>query len=390
MTTPSRKIHIGIRPGLALGFIAATLLSAAGCAGSAEADEGADKGEADRQRQAVIEPVATGAVSRWLGYVGDLEAEAEIRVFSAVPDRIISLHVAEGDRVTKGDVIATVRADMLAQGVRQALGGLDVARAGRDALADQVERLRRLSGSGAVSSSQLLAVESQFAGAEAQVRQLEALLGQAKQRKGDSVVRAPIAGVVGQTFLKVGDFAAPQIPVCTVVTMDRLRVALRVPEADLPSLAVGQPVELRVAVGDGTPIAAQVSRIGPVLDRVSRTASLEIDLHNADHELRPGLLVRARVLVEHREGVPLVQKSVLTVTSEQRGGVSLYRAVVSEGGVARERLVLIGLEEGEQVEVLEGLSPGEQLVVEGQHLLADGDPIFTAASRAQGSPADGG
>jgi membrane fusion protein (multidrug efflux system) len=274
--------------------------------------------------------------------------------------------------------------------VRQALGGLDAARAGRDALADQVERLRRLSGSGAVSSSQLLAVESQFNGSEAQVRQLEALLGQARQRKGDSVVRAPVAGVVGQTFLDVGDLAAPQIPICTVVAMDRLRVALRVPEADLPSLAVGQPVEVRIAAGDGTPINASVSRIGPVLERVSRTASLEIDLDNADHALRPGLLIRARVLVERREGVPLVLKSVLTVTAERRDGVSLYRAVVSEGGVARERLVRIGLEEGERVEVLEGLAPGELLVIEGQHLLADGDPITAAAPRALASPADGG
>lgn len=387
MTTMTRRDSPVVREGLALGAVAAALLLAAGCTKEAGAEDGKE-GEA-RTRRAVVEPVATGQVSRWLGYVGDLEAEAEIRVFSAVPDRIISLHVAEGDRVKKGDIIATVRADMLTQGVRQALGGLDAARAGRDALADQVERLRRLSGSGAVSSSQLLGVESQFAGAEAQVRQLEALLGQARQRKGDSVVRAPIAGVIGQTFLEVGDFAAPQIPVCTVVAMDRLRVALRVPEADLPHLAVGQPVELRVAVDDGPPLAATVSRIGPVLERVSRTASLEIDLDNADHALRPGLLVRARVLVESRDGVPLVQKSVLTVTAERRDGISLYRAVVSESGVARERLVRIGLEEGARVEVLEGLAPGDLLVVEGQHLLADGDPIAAPAPPAAVRPAGG-
>jgi len=365
--------------------VLAALLLFAGCAG----DAGARNDDA-QARLAVIEPVATGTVSRWLGYVGDLEAEAEIRVFSAVPDRLVSLQVAEGDHVKKGDVIAAVRAGMLSDGVRQALGGLDAARAGRDALQDQVQRLRQLSGSGAVSGSQLLAVESQLAGAEAQVRQLEALLGQARQRRGDSVVRAPIDGVIGQTFLKVGDFAAPQIPICTVVAMDRLRVTLRVPETDLPSLAVGQRVELRVAVADGEPILASISRIGPVLDRVSRTASLEIDLDNAEHALRPGLLVRARVLVERREGVPMVPKSALTVTAERRDRENLYRAVVSEGGVARERLVLLGIEEGDLVEVREGLAPDQQLVVEGQHLLADGDPILAAGSRTAESAAEGG
>lgn len=321
-------------------------------------------------------PVETGAVSRWLGYIGDIEGEAEVAVFSAIPDRILALNVREGDEVERGDVLAVIRADVLRQGVRQALGGVDAARAQRDAMADQVSRLEKLKGTGAVTSSQLLSAESQLAAAEARVRQLEAALGQARERKGDSRVRAPISGVVGQLLLEEGDMAAPQTPICTVVAMDRVRVRIDVPEPDLPRLEEGQLVEVGVAVGDGPPIRAEVSRVGPVLDRVSRTAALEIDIDNPDHELRPGMLARVRIQVERREGVVVVPKTALTVTSESENGNNLFRAVVVEDGRAAERLVSLGIEEDERVEVLEGLSAGERLVVSGQHLVADGDRVL--------------
>ncbi|MFO8072504.1 MAG: efflux RND transporter periplasmic adaptor subunit [Polyangia bacterium] len=325
-------------------------------------------------------PVETGTVSSWLGYIGDIEGEAEVAVFSAIPDRIIALNVLEGDEVERGDVLAVIHADVLRQGVRQALGGLDAARAQRDALADQVSRFEKLEGSGAVTSSQLISARSQLAAAEARVRQLEATLGQARERKGDSRVRAPISGVVGRVMLEEGDMAVPQTPICTVVAMDRVRVGVDVPEPDLPLLEEGQLAEVRVAVSDGPSIRAKVSRVGPVLDRVSRTAPLEIDIDNPDHELKPGMLARVRIQVERRENVVVVPKMALTVTSNTRDGENLFRAVVVEDGRAVERLVSLGIEEGERVEVLEGLSAGERLVVSGQHLVADGDQVLLGES----------
>jgi RND family efflux transporter MFP subunit len=347
---------------------------------TAAAAFGCDKpGEEEDKKDAplVVETLAveTSTITRWLGYVGDIEGDAEIRVFSPIPDRIVGLTVKEGDQVRAGQVLATVRSGVLRQGVKQAASGVDAARAQQAALEDQLARMRKLESSGAVTSSQLLAVESQFAAAEAQVRQFEAMLGQARQRRGDAVIKAPISGVVGQVFMKVGDMAVPQIPVCTVVDMDLVRVKVRVPENDLPLLAPGMPVELKVAVGNGDPIRGMVSRVSPVLDRLSRTATMEVDLVNKDHSLKPGMLARIRVQVEQRENVVVAPKSALTVTARRKGEHNLYRAVVVADGKAAERFAVLGLEEEDRVEVVEGLAVGDQLVVKGQHLLADGDPI---------------
>jgi len=335
---------------------------------------------ADDEEEAAALPVRTQAVQagtlfRRLGYTGDIEGQTEIRVFSPIPERIISLSAREGDRVRQGDVLAVVRSKSLAQGVKQAAGGLDAMRAQRDSLQDQADRMRKLADSGAVTASQLLAVEGQLAAAQAQVRQLEAALGQANQMKGDAIVRAPIDGVIGQVFVEVGDMAVPQVPVCTLVDMDRIKIKVRVPESDLPSIATGQPATFRLIAENDVVRSASISRVSPVLDRLSRTATLEIDFDNADHLLRPGMLARVEIEVERRADVVWVPNSALTVTAERRGEDQIYRAVVVEGGKAVERKVVLGLADGTRVQILDGLKLGDQVVVEGQHLLADGDPV---------------
>jgi len=322
-----------------------------------------------------VATVETGALTRHLGFIGDIEGQTEINVFSFVPDRLLAIDAKEGDRVKAGQTLATVRASSLGEGVKQVAAGLDAVRAQLTSLQDQQSRLKKLEGSGAVTSSQILAVDAQVAAAQAQGRQFEAMLGQARQRRGDAVITAPVAGVIGKVFVEVGDIAAPQIPICTIVDLDHVKIVVRVPEPDLPLLAVGQSVEVEIAAKPGEPVHGSVTRVGPVLDRLSRTASLEIDMENPDHALKPGMLARVRVEVERRDGVVWAPKDALTVTNEREGDRSLYRAVVIEGGKAVERLVLLGLEDGGRVEIIEGLKAGETLVVSGQHLVVDGDPV---------------
>jgi RND family efflux transporter MFP subunit len=356
-------------------------LCAAALAACASSKEAAVAQEPANVRATTVE---IGTLTRRLGFVGDIEGQTEVNVFSFVPDRLLAVDVTEGDRVKAGQTLAVVRASALGEGVKQAAAGVDAVRAQLDSLRDQQARLKKLEGSGAVTSSQILAVDAQVAAAEAQGRQFDAMLGQARQRRGDAVITAPVSGVVGKVFVEVGDIAAPQIPICTIVDLDRVKIVVRVPEPDLPLLAEGQAAEIEIAAYPEAPLLGAVSRVGPVLDRLSRTASLEIDMANPDHALKPGMLVRVRVEVERREGVVWAPKDALTVTNERKGDASLYRAVVVENGKAAERLVLLGLEDEGRIEVTEGLRAGETLVVRGQHLVVNGDPVAVE----KGAPLD--
>lgn len=348
--------------------------------GLAVVSAGCSDANSREKQEVVAHPVSVQRLERGelverIGYTGDVKGEMEIRVFSPIPDRIVQLPVKEGDRVKKDAILAVVRSEMLTQGVRQASGGLDAARAQLRATQDQMERLRALEGSGAVTSSQLLSVESQLAAAEAQVRQLEATLGQARQRRGDAVVRSPIEGIVATVNLEVGDLAAPQIPIAVVVKMDTVTLVVRAPETDLPQLRKGQPVVFWLTVDPEQKFRAAVSRISPVLDRMSRTALLEVDFPNEERQLKPGMLVHLEVEVEKKPDALWAPSDALTVTAQRRDGQTLHRAVVVKDGRAEERLVRVGMRDGHKVEILEGLTQGELIVTKGQHTLADGDHV---------------
>jgi hypothetical protein len=98
------------------------------------------------------------------------------------------------------------------------------------------------------------------------------------------------------------------------------------------------------------------------------------------------MLARVEIEVERREDVVWAPKNALTVTAERRGEDQVYRAVVVEGGKAAERRVTLGLADGTRTQILDGLKLGDQLVVEGQHLLADGDPVEVVPDAAPESP----
>lgn len=330
-----------------------------------------------------VETIERETISRVLTYSGDILGEVEVRVFSTIPERIIELNAEEGQQVESGDLLATIRADALGQGVRQALGGLASARAQVAGLRDTLNRQQRLASSGVVTQAQVDATRFQLQSAEAQVAQLEATVGSARSKRSDANVRSPINGIIGQVFVEEGDLATPQRPICTVVQMDRVEVTLQVPEQDLGMVHAGMVAEVRIASVPDRVFRAPVSQISPVVDRTSRTATLRIMLDNPDHVIRPGSLAEVQIEVERHDNAVVVDQYAL-VLDDRHGdeGHAQYRAYVMrpDGETVEERRVETGIFQGDRVEVTEGLAQGERLIVQGQHLLRDESRVRLAST----------
>jgi RND family efflux transporter MFP subunit len=374
---------------------AASMLLCTGCSQGSAAEEG----ETTTVNVSVAE-VAKRPISKVLTYSGDIVGEVEVKVYSTIPDRIVTLNAEEGQAVAAGQVLAVIRADTLGQGVQQAQGGLAAVRAQVAGLRDNLSRQERLLSSGVVTQAQVDATRFQLQAAEAQVAQLEATVGSAQTRRSDANVRAPISGIIGQVFVEEGDLAAPQIPICTIVRMDRVEVQINVPERELALVRPGLEAIVSVASLDRREFSAPVSEISPVVDRLSRTARLKIMLDNPDHAIRPGSLAEVRLEVERHDDAIVVPQYAL-VLDERQDETSQYRAYVlrADGRTVEERRVRVGFYDGNDVEVLEGLRAGERLVVNGQHLLRDGTSVEVraapgeardAAPEARAASADGG
>jgi membrane fusion protein (multidrug efflux system) len=220
-------------------------------------------------------------------------------------------------------------------------------------------------------------------------------------RIGYLEVRAPFDGVVVSRAVATGSFVrsadvAGAGPVGRLVSDERLRVVFDVPAQDALMLTAGSGAaeaddaprgnRVRIHLGSaGGTLEGRVSRIAGSLDRRSRTLRCEVDVSNGDRRLRPGMFVRVEVELELRSNVLSVPVRAL-IHERRRPHVFVVRE-----GHARLVDLHVGIDDGDWVEVIDGLARGEPVVVAGQDGLRDGakvDPRLAPSDAAGDAPAD--
>lgn len=365
------RIHSAV-PGLRYALlVAAGALVFVGC--KAEAPKAVEAG-ALITRTVSVAPVGLGTAVDEVEVVGELEGAQEIRIFAQVPETIRKLAVKEGDRVREGDLLVTVAGDVQSQAVLQSQAALEAAVANRDAVTDNLRRTRTLVEGGSGTASQLESLEAQSRASDAQVRQATAGMAQASAQQRRTILRSPIHGVVTGLTLREGDLAGAGQTLMTIVRDDALRVVLQVPERAFLKVRQGMPVRVSPLADPELVVEGKVTLRGPVVDRHSRTGRVEIDLANTEGVLLAGSAVRVRIEVERREGVVLVPVDavLLLPDTELTKKAEVY---VAQGSVAEYRSVTVGKRKGVQMEILEGLTEGESLIVRGAHMLKDKNPL---------------
>jgi RND family efflux transporter MFP subunit len=183
-------------------------------------------------------------------------------------------------------------------------------------------------------------------------------LALAEQMVRDSEVVAPFAGVVGAKRVSPGEFVQAGQAVVTLVRAHPLRFTAGVPESRADALRVGQRVEIQPGGRRAPPIVAQISRVSPTVMQSSRSILVEADVANDSLELQAGLFAEADLIVDPNARAISVPASAVT----QFAGVQ--KVWVITDGVAKQQTVRTGREENGRVEILEGLSVGNQLVLD--------------------------
>lgn len=352
------------------------LVSGALIASGCSKDEAAASATKDELivRTVSVAPVALGTAIDEVEVVGELEGAQEIRIFAQVPETIRKLAVKEGDRVKEGDLLVTVAGDVQSQSVLQSQAALEAAVANRDAVMDNLRRTRTLVEGGSGTASQLESLEAQARASDAQVRQATAGMALSSAQKQRTILRSPINGVVTGLTLREGDLAGAGQTLMTIVRDDALRVVLQVPERAFLRVRQGMPVRISPLADPDVVVEGKVTLRGPVVDRMTRAGRVEIDLANTEGKLLAGSAVKVRIEVDRREGVVMVpvDSVLLLPNTETTKKAEVY---VSNGKLAEHRLVTVGKRQGVEMEIVEGLTAGESLVVRGAHMLKDKNPI---------------
>jgi membrane fusion protein (multidrug efflux system) len=238
-------------------------------------------------------------------------------------------------------------------------------RGAETALAQHAEQVQ-------AAEAQLQADLGGIKAADAQVRQREAALDLGKKRLGDTTVPSPITGLVARRHTAVGEFVKDNTPLFTLVATDPLKYTGTIPERFAPAVRVGQEVRLQVDAYAGRAFPGRVTRIAPVVDMQTRTLALEAQVPNRPALLKPGFFARGLVLTRLEARAAFVPAEAVAYV------VGISKVFVVADGRAAERQVKAGPREGGQVEILDGVTPGDVVATSALAQLYDGAPVVVS------------
>jgi RND family efflux transporter MFP subunit len=204
--------------------------------------------------------------------------------------------------------------------------------------------------------------------AQAGVESARAAVAIAQKAVADTVVRAPYAGYVSSRPVAVGEYVTPASVVATVLRTNPIKLQLLVPEADAPHLTPGMGISLEVDAFKDRKFAGQVSAVNPAIDPVSRSATVEALVQNPDNALRSGMFATARIA--RPGGGRAVYVPRAAVLSDQN--TQSYRVFVIQNDTAKLRVVQLGTEEGDMLQILSGVEADEVLATSNLQQLFEG------------------
>jgi RND family efflux transporter MFP subunit len=319
----------------------------------------------------IVEPVRLGAIRASISATGVVSTlpGAAYAVVATQPARIAEITKNVGDAVKGGEML--VRFEFPSLRAQTAVNEAAVKAA--DLRVSQAQlaqgRIRMLVDKGAASRSELDNADRELTAAEAELAVAKAALGVVQAQGGNTIIRAPFDGTVTERLHNPGDSvrADESDPILRLIDPKQVQVMAALPVADTMRFVVGATART-IAEGQTTPDRLRVAT-RPAPESGAKTVDVTLAF-DTPTELRPGTQVGIEIDAEQRSNVMLVPAVAVI-----RDNPAQPIVVVAVGSVVQRRPVVIGLVDGENIEILSGLKPGELIITQGHSTLRDGTPI---------------
>jgi membrane fusion protein (multidrug efflux system) len=289
-------------------------------------------------------------------------------VAANVTGRVTATYVERGQPVKAGDVLAIV--DSKAAGFQAAAATAQSQAAQTQvALAKQeCDRADTLFSQGAIPKSEFDRLKSQCTSQLYQANAAQAQADLAGKLAGDTIIRAPIEGVIGERFVNVGEYVTTSTKVASVFSINTVRVQISVPEQAIALVKVGQTLDVNVISFPDRTFPATVRFISPTLRASTRDLIIEASAKNADNLLRPGMFATVSLVVGEED-----QPTVPVDAIKEDG--TIKRMFLAKNGSAFEMIVRTGVTRDGRIAIFEPLTAGQSVIVKPPPGLRDGSTI---------------
>ncbi|WP_052288551.1 efflux RND transporter periplasmic adaptor subunit [Leptolyngbya iicbica] len=399
------KVLLGVGLGVAIALIGSRFL--ASDSGPVEPSTPAEATSSVSAQTVTVAPVQVGQVAEQLTVTGTVNPADLLAVTPQLSGlQIQQVLVNEGDRVAAGQPLVILDDTNLRTDIQRAQAQLEVAQAqlqqqqanlaqARAQFAEAEtnrQRYQSLAAQGAVSSEEadrratqavtaraaVGVAQANVTSAEANIRSQQSEISRLQTELTRTTVVAPLAGIVAERPASVGDVSSTATEVVSLIQGNQLELFAEVPQAQLTQVSVGAPVRVTSSTDPNIRVEGTVQEIQPLVDPQTRTAQVVIRLPESER-LRSGMFLTAAIQSGQRSGLTIPAEALLP---QPDGSVRVYLLGPDQTAVART--VEIGArvpgtgEEGDRVEILQGLDSGEQVIVAGASYVQDGDTVTVA------------
>jgi membrane fusion protein (multidrug efflux system) len=304
----------------------------------------------------------------FLTLTGSLLADRQSDIAADANGKVLSTKVERGQTVKQGDLLATLDASAAALSASAALAQEQLAKSQAEQAKTECDRSKQLFDSGAISKAEYDRTMSQCTGTQWSVAAATAQHGSAAKMVGDSAIRAPFSGVIGERFVNVGQYVQPSTRVVSIFSIDPLRLELSVPESNVALVRQDLPVDFQVAAFGDQTFSGKVRFISPNVREASRDLVVEAVVPNSDGKLRPGMFATVRLKTGDKPAVVAPLAAV-------RKDLDPPRAYAVVNGLVEERVLQLGEELEGVVAVPSGIKAGEALVLNPPPTIHDGSRV---------------
>ena len=313
-----------------------------------------NKGQAaDEAVRVEVTRVKAATADRTSRYSGTVEEENGSLLSFAVGGTVSRVLVDEGDRVGKGQLIATLETEQLTHNHTSAHAALAQAE-------DTYRRMEELHGKG--SLPEIKWVEAQTA-----LQRARASEQMARKQLADCRLYAPFSGVISKKFAEKGQNVGAGTQIAKLVAVGRMKVKISVPESEMAQISVGQKADVTIEAIGGASMQATVTEKGVAADPLSRSYEVKLSLPKADRKLLPGMVADVALRGDNASMACILPAHIVQI--DERNNEFVWLAV---GGKAVKRIVTVGGFTADGVTVTGGLADGDMVITAGAQKVSEG------------------
>ncbi len=318
-----------------------------------------------------------GTLTRYFNYKGTVSAWKTANIAPDASGRVGRILKKQGDKVGQGELLATLDMTSLELMQKQARAAMAVAQTAFQNAKLNEERMKKMLENKAISPMQYENTKLALDAADTQAKSAKANLDLVDYTARNAYMKAPFAGIIAAKNMEEGDMINPMMgmgqSILTLMDLSKVKVAVDAPAEEIEKIAIGQKCQVRISSRPAETFSGEVYSKNLAADPLSKTFKVEIQIANPEIKIKAGVYADIAIEYIRKENIFLLPLTALLAGDKE--------VMINDNGIARKRAVTVGEKNGTRFELIAGVRPGEQVLVEGNYDLKEGTAIVLAGEK---------